>query len=381
VGASSLVVLFLLAGCGASPRSASRTSRPVSSTSTTTTTSTSVPYTGPKLTSVLSVSCADAMHCWAGALAGTSGDESAILASTDGGATWTVQDLIPGVDDLGTIDCPSDTHCLAAGDRVASNEEPPLLLSTTDGGATWSMQAMSSGVFALDAMSCLNDSDCWLVAEKPQGFDLVMATTNWGESWTVQDQSSIEVSMGVSYGISCPSTSHCVIVGIGALTTTNGGSTWQKHTFPQSATSPGELNVLSCPSLSLCLAEEDVTSAVAANTLTVIATSQDGGASWQDVKTVNGQVFRSISCPTTAICLSTSSIVEKTADGGSTWTEAPVPPQASYLDGISCTTGTTDCVAVGSLSGSTGTLSSATGIILKTVDDGSTWTEASLPTP
>jgi photosystem II stability/assembly factor-like uncharacterized protein len=75
--------------------------------------------------------------------------------------------VIPGVDDIGPIDCPSDTHCLAAGDRVVSNE-PPLLLSTTDGGETWSPQPMSSQVYELDAISCLNDSDCWLVGAQPQ---------------------------------------------------------------------------------------------------------------------------------------------------------------------------------------------------------------------
>lgn len=199
-----------------------------------------------------------------------------------------------------------------------------------------------------------------------------MATSNWGGSWTVQDRSSLGISMGVSYGISCPSSSDCVIVGVGALTTTNGGTTWQKHSVP------GELNVVSCPSASLCVAEANDTSAVPANTSTVIATSGDGGVSWQEVETVNGQVLGSLSCPTTAVCLSVGGgIVEKTTDGGSTWTEAQVQ-QASNLEGVSCATGTTDCVAVG-WSGSTE--SSSTAIILKTVDDGSTWTEASLPTP
>ena len=392
-----IVGTVLLASCGTSRPRASHSSTSLAPTTTAAPTTTTIPYTGPKITSISGVSCANAMHCWAGASLGASGDEGAILASTDGGATWNVQELIPGVDGIGPINCSSETHCMAAGGRLVS-QEPPLLLSTTNGGASWSMQAMSSGVFSLDAMSCLNDSDCWLVAEKPQGFDLVMATTNWGESWTVQDQSSIEVSMSVRFGISCSSTSDCVVVGSGALTTINGGSTWQKHTFP--GTSPGELNVLSCPSISLCVAEEDVTSGVPANESTVIATSDDGGSTWEDVETVGGDVgvLGNLSCPTVENCVSVGSgytltsgspysgeyafwgAVETTADGGSTWNRIE-EPQASNLFGVSCVTGTTDCVAVGYSAPANAAVGgpSSTGVILKTVDDGSTWTEEPLP--
>jgi len=334
------------------------------------------------------------MHCWAGASAGTSGKESTILDSTDGGATWTVQDVIAGVDDIGPIDCPSDTHCMAAGDRVVSNE-PPLLLSTTDGGKTWSTEPISSDVYELDAISCLNDSDCWLVGAQPQSEDdIVMATSSWGGSWTVQDRSTIGISMSVGYGISCPSTSDCVIVGFGSLTTTNGGTTWHKHSVP------GELNVVSCPSASVCVAEEDVTSAVPANESTVIATSDDGGSSWQDVDTVGGDVgvLGSLSCPTTVDCISVGNgytyagggppngqysfwgAVETTANGGSTWNRIE-EPQASNLFGLSCATGTTDCVAVGYSAPANAAVGgpSSTGVILKTVDDGSSWMEESLP--
>lgn len=386
-----------ITSCGTSRPAASHPSSTSLPPTTITAPTTTVPYTGPKLTVVSSVSCADATHCWAGASAGASGNESAILASSDGGATWAVQQTFPGVDGIG-LDCPSDTHCLAVGGRSISNE-PPLLISTTDGGTTWSTQPMTSGVFGVDAISCLNDSDCWLVAEKPEGFDMVMATTDWGGSWTVQDQSTIEVSMGVGFDISCPSTALCVVVGIGALTTTNGGSSWQKHTF--TGDSPGELNVVSCPSVSLCVAEEVVTTASPATDSTGIYTSNDGGASWHvQLPTVGGGVayLGSLSCPTTAVCVSvglgytytsggppsgqytTWGAVEKTTDGGNTWTGVK-ETQASNLFGLSCAAGTTDCVAVGYSAPSgvgVGALGSA-GVILRTVDGGSTWTEAPLP--
>ena len=175
----------------------------------------------------------------------------------NGGAAWTVQKTIPGVDAVGPIDCPSATRCLAVGDRVASRESA-LLVSTTNGGKTWAEHALPKSLSELQALDCVNDEDCWLVGIRfPGDSDIVMATTNFGRSWVVQDRASIFVSMGVSYGISCPGPADCVIVGVGALTTANGGATWTRRSLG----AVGELNAVACPSLSRCVAEGDVTSA------------------------------------------------------------------------------------------------------------------------
>jgi photosystem II stability/assembly factor-like uncharacterized protein len=361
-----IVGVVILAGCGTNATAA------ISHSSTT-----SVPVKRVELSAISSVSCADSMHCWAGGLVGRAGNDGAVIASANGGSTWTVQETIHGVDSIGPIDCPSDTHCFASDDR-ADSKEPPLLLSTTDGGKSWSTQAMPSDVSELDAISCTNDFDCWLVGGQPQTEnDIVMATTNWGGSWTVQDRSSIEISMGVSYGMSCASTADCAIVGYGGLTTRDGGSAWEKHSLPG-----GELNAVSCASESHCVAEGDVTSAIPSSTSTDIATSNDGGTSWKvRVARESGGVgdLGSLSCPTTTDCVSVGSgyasagdgqysywgAVERTSDGGQTWTRVK-EPQASSLNGVSCAAGTTDCIAVGELNASAG-------VILKTVNDGSSW--------
>jgi photosystem II stability/assembly factor-like uncharacterized protein len=345
-----------------------------------------------KLSWVFSVSCAGARHCWAGAEAGTRAraNDGAILATVNGGAVWTVQTTIPGVDAVGPIDCPSATHCLAVGDRVARGE-PAVLVSTTNGGKTWAEHAFPESLGGLEALDCVNGEDCWGVGIGfPAGGDIVVATTNFGRSWVVQDRSSIAVSMGVSYGIACPGPADCVIVGLGALTTGNGGATWTRRSLGAA----GELNAVACPSLSRCVAEGDVTSADPGNTSTDIATSDDGGQSWDlRVAKVGGRVgdLTSLSCPTPAACLSVGfgwthlatsapssgyvfwGAVERSFDGGRTWAEVTAP-QASNLSGVSCATGTADCIAVGQFE-------QTTGVILRTVDDGSTWTEIPLPKP
>ncbi len=347
------------------------------------------PYTGPTLTSVDSVSCADATHCWASAAAGTSGDESAILVTSNGGSSWTVQQMFPGVSGI-SLDCSSDSHCLAAGGGTASGSAP-LLLSTTDGGRTWSTQTAPGGNDVLDAMSCANALDCWLVGELSQsGADVIWGTTDGGGTWTIQNRAAITVSMGVGFGLSCPTAAHCVVGGVGALTTSDGGTSWQKHSVP------GELNVIDCPSVSDCVAEGDVTSADPSNESTTLAMSNDGGSTWTDVGVVGGDVgvLGGLSCPTTSDCVAVGSgytptttsgepswgAVETTTDGGSTWSGTRLA-QASNLFAVSCAAGTSDCLAVGYFSGAgTGPgTSGSTGIILRSVDDGLTWSPVPLP--
>jgi photosystem II stability/assembly factor-like uncharacterized protein len=241
--AAVLSALVVLAGCAtaaktAPPRQPAQTAPAASaaagqhsSPSAASATSTPASRAAAKLSQVDSVSCADARHCRAGAEAGTKANDGVILGSVNGGVTWTVQKTIPGVDAVGPIDCPSTTHCLAVGNRVVSLA-PPLLVSTTNAGKTWAEHALPESLSDLQALDCVNDEDCWGVGIRfPADGDVVMATTNFGRSWVVQDRSSIAVSMGVSYGISCPGPADCVIVGLGALTTDNGGATWTKRSL------------------------------------------------------------------------------------------------------------------------------------------------------
>jgi photosystem II stability/assembly factor-like uncharacterized protein len=112
----------------------------------------------------------------------------------------------------------------------------------------------------------------------------------------------------------------------------------------------------------------------------------------------NVGVLGSLSCPTTSDCISVGSghtykvggppggqytfwgAVETTADGGTTWKRIE-EPQASKLFGVSCATGTKDCIAVGYSAPANAAFGgpSSTGVILKTVDGGSIWTEETLP--
>ena len=328
---------------------------------------------------VTAVSCPDSTHCWAGGVAGT--DEGVILASKDGGVSWKVQATFPGVEEINALECPSDSHCWGAGDRVISNR-PPLLLATSDGGKLWTDRTTSKGVAQLDGISCANDNDCWAVEQSPTDAATVIATSDGGKSWTKERTPALEVVMGVSFGL-CPSRKDCVVVGEGALTTSNGGSTWQEHPVP------GELNVLVCTSTRQCVAVENSTSAIPSHESSAIATSSDGGANWTvRVKKLGGGVMNllSLSCRRASACLAVGlgytspkaspnkyvlwGAVERTSDGGGTWRLTRETTLTSLV-GVSCATETTDCVAVGT----TSFTNKGRGIILRSVNSGTTWNQ------
>jgi photosystem II stability/assembly factor-like uncharacterized protein len=333
---------------------------------------------------VTSVSCPDSTHCWAGGVAGS--DEGVILASTDGGVRWRVQATFSGVNEVNTLECPSDSHCWGAGDRVVSNRSP-LLLATSDGGRVWTERTTSRGVAQLDGISCANDTDCWAVEQSPTDEATVIATSDGGKSWAKERTPALEVAMGVSLGISCPSRKDCVVVGESALTTSDGGSTWKEHPVP------GDLNFLACASTHQCVAVENATSAIPSHESSAIATSSDGGENWTErVNKLGGGVVNllSLSCQTASACVAVGKgytstkaspnnyvlwgAVERTSDGGGTW-QLTRETTLTSLMGVSCATETTDCVAVGT----TSLTNKGRGIILRSVNSGTTWKEERVP--
>jgi photosystem II stability/assembly factor-like uncharacterized protein len=72
---------------------------------------------------------------------------SDIMSTTDGGTTWTPEQLPASVQapDIYGLSCPTDNECWASGRDDTPQQVPggtsngeSILLGTTDGGATWS---------------------------------------------------------------------------------------------------------------------------------------------------------------------------------------------------------------------------------------------------
>jgi len=329
------------------------------------------------LSAVTAVSCASATRCWAGAM---DAKGSVIIATVDGGAAWRVEYATARYD-IAALDCTSAAHCLAIG--YLAEGSSAAFLETTDGGTVWSVHAAPRSLALAGALSCANGSDCWAVGLADNRVDAAVArTTDGGRVWTPESIPALVTAMSSPFGISCASAADCLVTGDAALTTTNGGKTWTKH----AAAGEVPLGPVTCPSTRDCYAVFNVTSAVPSNEQTYLYTSTNGGVNWKDVLPNPRHVagLGAISCPSTSTCVAVGygytprgngtdtlyGLSELTSTSGRHWAEnTATKAQALFAD--SCVVKTRDCIA----GGETG----AGAVILKSVNDGVTWTSEPLP--
>lgn len=330
------------------------------------------------LTTISAVSCPSASHCWAGA---ADAKGSAIIATANGGISWHVQYTTARFDEVSAIDCASTARCVAIG--YETNGSGTAFLETTDGGKAWSVHATPKSLALAEALSCANGSDCWAVGLAGDRAKAAVArTTDGGRDWTSQTIPTLLTAMSSPFGISCTSSARCLVIGEGTLTTTNGGKTWARHGTADSA----PLGPVTCPSAKDCDAVFNVTSAVPSNTETFVLTSANGGVTWKyvlsDPRDVAG--LTAISCPSTTTCVAVGNgytphrngtytpygLSELTSTGGRHWARTSVA-KAQTLWANSCAVGTRDCIAGGE--------TSAGAVLLRSANDGLTWTSEPLP--
>ena len=220
----------------------------------------------PPVTEMLSISCPDAMHCWAFGSTGPPGGlpppgQYALVSTSNGGASWATEPLPAGATNFGgaqgqsALDCVDTLHCWAVGQLPGG----PAVLATSDGGATWTSQALPTGSYTLSSISCVDTIHCWAVggASPPSGTSLegqavILATSDGGSTWAQQTPVSYTAlsseccNQAALSSIHCTDTSHCVAVGTNlwvsspffdccavdawvAMATSDGGGTWTQQ--------------------------------------------------------------------------------------------------------------------------------------------------------
>ena len=111
----------------------------------------------------------DASHGWA------VGDEGAILATDNGGKTWTPQTSGTRTR-LSSVHFSDASHGWAVGGGIF---EPGAILATDNGGKTWTAQTSGTQAW-LNSVHFSDASHGWTV-----GFDgAILATDNGGKTWT-----------------------------------------------------------------------------------------------------------------------------------------------------------------------------------------------------
>jgi photosystem II stability/assembly factor-like uncharacterized protein len=286
-----------------------------------------------------SVTCADATHAWAMAETYASNLDPAgyiILATTDGGATWTAQNAGTSRAWLNSVTCADDTHAWAVGNTCDSkgNITGGIILATTD-GVTWSPQSTGT-TDAFLGVTCADDTHAWAVGWDPGAGNFngtILATTDGGATWSPQSAGT-KAQLG---SVTCADDTHAWAVGTdpntggGAiLTTTDGGSAWKVQN------TKAQLDSVTCA---------DDTHAWAAgwdpdtNSGIILATT-NGGVSWKVQSTGTKTQFTSVTCSddTHAWAVDYNGTILATTNGGATW-----HPQRSGttagLSGVTCTDG------------------------------------------
>jgi hypothetical protein len=162
---------------------------------------------------------------------------AAIIASKDGGFRWAVQRLPGAVSVLADVSCDSASDCVAVGHSRAtvSGLTTGVIVATANGGSTWTIKAAPDGLESLSAISCVSARRCVVAGNALAMKPTVLTTASGGKAWTAASAPPGMRSIG---SISCMSADNCVAVGTtvskqaSVVVTGDGGTSWVRKKLP-----------------------------------------------------------------------------------------------------------------------------------------------------
>lgn len=237
---------------------------------------------GPFNTRLRGVSCPDLTHCVS--VASTSNNIGAIYTSNDNGNSWT-NIAIPtqSGDELLSVSCLSDGHCVAVGDNQTSSTI--LTYTSIDFGANWTLNS-SSGDGKLNSVYCNNSGNCVGVGGVRNSsfvyIPISYYSTDFGVTWQLSPTQPVYSTPGHSflYGVSCNQSGQCATVGGSSsvpmsFISNDFGANWT--TSVAAFTFLGFLQSVFCNEAGNCAA---IGNSIAS--LTLSFTSTDAGDNWQE---------------------------------------------------------------------------------------------------
>lgn len=153
-----------------------------------------------------------------------------IIATVDGGKTWTRQ-----VSSTGTIlhglSCADHLHCWAVGQADGFFDgSSAIIVATSDGGVNWRPQSTGQGDTVLRGVS-FTDSQHGHAVGGSAAKRGILATTTGGAAWISQTDPSADPPLGHLYGVSFTNEKNGHAVGTGGSIhlTADGGTTWRQQ--------------------------------------------------------------------------------------------------------------------------------------------------------
>lgn len=247
------------------------------------------------------IACPTPTRCWA---TGTADNGDAIVVLTTSGDTWTPAFSGPGLL-LSSIACPTTAGCIAVGANLARNLRD--VVATTDGGKTWSVRSLPDPTASLLAVRCHDATHCIAVGTG------AWSTATLGASWSDVSpprQPSTGPQSGFSLGfvladVTYAATSDVWVVGgaqcggqgvtqCPAFTfhSTNGGRTWTPYEkAAQTFAFAWQIH---------CQASACILIGQAFSTSSILVTTD--GTSWRVVQSAGGQL-NALACAGGTVCI------------------------------------------------------------------------------
>jgi hypothetical protein len=334
-------------------------------------------------------SCSSSTACTSVGSYVNNGGVRVTLAERWNGTKWQVE---PTPDPVGAresrlrgVSCPSATECIAVGDYVES-EGTDVTLAERWSGGEWRILSTQNETGSLQDVlydvSCSAPAICTAVGEYVNSSgqeELTLAERLEGSTWTIEGTPNSETGRSSDFnvlrGVSCSSASRCFAVGdrgIGgvseSLAETWNGSQWTPQSFAHTATNE-LLNSVSCSSETACTA---VGQHLSVGHGVIALAERLNGETWEQQSSINPagattSHLTGVSCVAQSECVAggwyetsagTRVTLAEKWTSATEWSEmiTPNPSGAmeSYLQGISCTSGTA-CIASGYDKNSSGT--------------------------
>jgi photosystem II stability/assembly factor-like uncharacterized protein len=281
------------------------------------------------------VAFGDTAHGWA--VERGLGHPTKILATTDGGTTWTWQ--YPGPSGtLLAVAAVGSQRAWAVG-RQAANV--PLMLTTSDGGAAWKQKVLGLPHIELYDVAFADARHGWVLGATnpdPGGswtYD-VLATEDGGLHWRVSYKVNYFTKKVRLSRLACSGPRSCWVVGSReekggnqqpglVLATTDGGAHWRM----QPSVTPGPLSDVAFP---------DARHGWAVGPAGTIIATADGGRTWRAQHTDPRYDLKAVafSDATHGWAIFSNVALLATGDGGVAWTVVKPTSMANYLAAITC---------------------------------------------
>lgn len=317
-----------------------------------------------------------------------------VYRTSDAGASWTVLPFPTALPAYGAyyVSCWSPTACLADGTinngGIEGSSGTPFVIATTDGGASWTERAAPKSVVQEPALACLSADLCWLAgpsgigtttdlaaswqpALPPKGFAITTVSCPAGAARACRFSGTTlyPESCHIAIGLSCGKVGPFVLSGTqpGGIVATLTSTGWSYDAADQQLTA---VSSMSCAAAADCL----LVATQGSNPILVGLS----GSSYRQValpQNLAPDLDKSgvISCWASGDC-----VVTGTSSGhpvlleerGGSWSASAAPAGFQTLTGVACA-GASRCVAVGT--------SVAGGHPLAMVGHGTSWATLSLP--